>query len=259
MIDVDNVSVTLGDSEVLSEVSLSVADGEFLGLVGPNGAGKTTLIRTVNGLIDPDVGCVRVDGRAVDRCTAREVGRLVATVPQDTTVAFDFPVRDIVEMGRTPHHSRFGTPTESDREAIERALSRTDTAGFADRPVGELSGGERQRVVLARALAQETPVLLLDEPTASLDIGHQARVLDLVDELAAEGRTVVAAIHDLDLAARYCDRIALLHDGRLVASGTPAEVLTADRVGHVFGTTVSVETDAVTGTPSVTVRPEERE
>lgn len=258
MINVEGVSVALGDSEVLSDVSLPVADGEFLGLVGPNGAGKTTLLRTVNGLIDPEAGRVGVDGRTVGQCAAKEVGRLVATVPQDTTLAFDFPVRDVVEMGRTPHRSRFGTATAADREAVERALDRTDTARFADRSVGELSGGERQRVVLARALAQETPVLLLDEPTASLDIGHQARVLDLVGGLAAEGRTVVAAVHDLDLAARYCDRLALLDDGRLVASGTPAEVLTADRVGRVFETTVSVATDAVTGMPSVTVRPDDR-
>lgn len=258
MIAVDDVSVTLGDSAVLEDVSVTVADGEFVGLVGPNGAGKTTFLQTVNGLVEPDSGRVRIDGRTVGQCATKELGRLVATVPQDTTLAFDFPVRDVVEMGRTPHRSRFATATAEDREAVERALDRTDTARFADRPVGELSGGERQRVVLARALAQDAPVLLLDEPTANLDIGHQARVLDIVSALAAEGRTVVAAVHDLDLAARYCDRLVLLDDGREVASGVPEAVLTADRVGRVFDTTVSVATDAVTGTPSVTVRPDDR-
>jgi iron complex transport system ATP-binding protein len=257
VIDLEDAAVALGETDVFSDVSLSVAEGEFLGLVGPNGAGKTTLLRTVNGIVSPDAGRVTVAGTDVSTASAREVGRLVATVPQDTTVAFDFPVRDLVAMGRIPHRSRLSSATSDDEAAVDRALERTDTRQFADRPVGELSGGERQRVLLARALAQATPTLLLDEPTASLDIGHQARTLELARGLVAEGKTVVAAIHDLDLAARYCDALALLADGSLLARGPPGEVLTADLVGEAFDTTVAVGTDAVTGTPSVTVVPEE--
>ena len=195
MIRLENVGVELGETTVLDGVSMSVESGQFLALVGPNGAGKTTLLRTANGLLSPSRGTVTVDGRAVSELSAREVGRLVATVPQETTLAFDFDVSEVVAMGRTPHRSRFSTATDADRTVVESALDRTETAQFADRPVSELSGGERQRVVLARALAQETPVLLLDEPTASLDINHQVRTLSLARDLADEGKTVVAAIH----------------------------------------------------------------
>ena len=252
MIRIDGVAAELGGHEVLRDVSLSVPPGEFLGLVGPNGAGKTTLLRTVNGLVDPTRGRVAVAGEPVAGRSARDLARRVATVPQETTLGFDFSARDVVAMGRTPHQSRFAGVDEADRGAVERALERTDTTDLADRPVGELSGGERQRVLLARALAQETPVLLLDEPTASLDINHQVATLSLVRELAGEGRTAVAAIHDLDLAARFCDRLALVADGELVAGGTPREVLTADRLERAYGVRTVVSEHPVTGTPTVT-------
>ena len=252
MIRLENVGVELGETTVLDGVSMSVESGQFLALVGPNGAGKTTLLRTANGLLSPSRGTVTVDGRAVSELSAREVGRLVATVPQETTLAFDFDVSEVVAMGRTPHRSRFSTATDADRAAVESALDRTETAQFADRPVSELSGGERQRVVLARALAQETPVLLLDEPTASLDINHQVRTLSLARDLADEEKTVVAAIHDLDLAARFCDSVALLSEGELLATGRPEDVLDAERLEAAFGVRTAVGTDAVTGTPTVT-------
>ena len=252
MIRIDGVVVELGGREVLRDVSLSVPAGEFLGLVGPNGAGKTTLLRTVNGLVEPTRGRVAVAGEPVVGRSARDLARRVATVPQETTLGFDFSARDVVAMGRTPHQSRFAGADAADHDAVERALERTETAALADRPVGELSGGERQRVLLARALAQETPVLLLDEPTASLDINHQVATLSLVRELAGEGRTAVAAIHDLDLAARFCDRLALVADGELVAVGTPREVLTADRLERAYGVRTVVSEHPVTGTPTVT-------
>lgn len=257
MIDVDHVSVRLGESRVLTDVSLSVSPGELVGLIGPNGAGKTTLLRTMNGLVSPTSGTVRVTGRQVGDLSAREVGGLVATVHQDTTIGFDFPVADVVAMGRTPHRSRLAGSSPADLAAVEDALNRTETARFADRPIGELSGGERQRVVLARALAQETPVLLLDEPTASLDIGYQATILDLVRGLVDEGKTVVAAIHDLELAARYCDSLAFLDDGSLVARGGPREVLSGDLLGSVFDTTVRVGENRITGSTTVTVQPDD--
>jgi iron complex transport system ATP-binding protein len=256
VIRIEDVAAELGGREVLRDVSLSVPAGEFLGFVGPNGAGKTTLLRVVNGLVEPTRGRVEVAGEPVAGRSARDLARRVATVPQETTLGFDFSVRDVVAMGRTPHQSRFAGTDETDRDAVERALDRTDTTGLADRPVGELSGGERQRVLLARALAQETPVLLLDEPTASLDINHQVATLSLVRDLAreptGEGRTAVAAIHDLDLAARFCDRLALVADGELAAVGTPREVLTAERLERAYGVRAVVSEHPVTGTPTVT-------
>ncbi len=249
MIDVDDLTVSRGGVTVFENVALTVAEGEFVALVGPNGAGKTTALQAINGVLAPDSGTVRVDGRPVTDCSARERGRLVATVPQDTHVGFDFTVADIVAMGRTPYHTRFG---RTDRDAGQRALDRTATAQFADRPVDEVSGGERQRVLLARALAQDTPALLLDEPTASLDVNHQVETLSLVSDLAAAGKAALAAIHDLDLAARFCDRIVLLADGHVLASGSPADVLDATALRAAFDADAAVTTHPTTGTPSVT-------
>ncbi|WP_424019169.1 heme ABC transporter ATP-binding protein [Halorientalis pallida] len=260
MIDVSDLTVARGGVTVFEDVSLSVDEGEFVALVGPNGAGKTTLLQAITGVLTPESGTVRVDGRPISDCSARERGRLVATVPQDTHVGFDFSVEDIVAMGRTPYHTRFGrTDREADQRAIRRALDRTDTARFADRPVDEVSGGERQRVLLARALAQDTPALLLDEPTASLDVNHQVETLSLVSELAASGKAALAAIHDLDLAARFCDRIVLLADGRVLANGPPAEVLDASALGAAFDADAAVTTHPTTGTPSVTALGDRRD
>jgi iron complex transport system ATP-binding protein len=259
VITVDGVSVELGGNPILDAVSLSVGEGSFLALVGPNGAGKTTLLRTVNGLVEPAAGEVRLGGTAVAELSARALARRVATVPQETNLGFDFDARSVVEMGRTPHRSRFGGGADGEGEAVARALDRTDTAALADRSVGDLSGGERQRVLLARALAQDTPALLLDEPTASLDINHQLATLSLVRELVREGRTAVAAIHDLDLAARFCDRMALLADGELLAVGTPGEVLTSDRLATAYGVPTEVTENPVTGTPTVTALERELE
>ena len=256
LVAVADVSLSYGDLPVLTDVSLSVDRGEFVGLVGPNGAGKTTLLEAINGVLEPDSGRVRVGGEMVADRSSRAASRLVATVPQDTTVAFDFSVEDIVEMGRTPYHARFGGDPDA-AAAVDRALERTETARFRDRSVGSLSGGERQRVVLARALAQETPALVLDEPTASLDVNHQVRTLELVADLVdGEDKAALAAIHDLDLAARFCDRLAVLADGDLLAVGPPEEVLTADHLDTAFDTDAAVLPNPVTGTPAVTPLPE---
>ncbi|WP_181684891.1 ATP-binding cassette domain-containing protein [Halorhabdus salina] len=250
---VEDVSLSLGAVDVLDGVSLSADRGEFLGLVGPNGAGKTTLLRTLNGVFEPDEGVVSLDGERIDRLDSRAVARRVATVPQDTSVAFDFAVEDVVRMGRTPYRSRTDiVADDTDRDAVEDALARTEMLDLRDRPITEVSGGERQRAYVARALAQDTPALVLDEPTASLDINHQVRVLELIAELVASGTTAVAAIHDLDLAARYCDRLALLADGRLQAVGDPETVLTDDHLQPAFDTRTAVTPDAVTGAPNVT-------
>ncbi|MDZ7747150.1 MAG: heme ABC transporter ATP-binding protein [Halobacteriales archaeon] len=250
MIEIEELCLDRGGVRVLTDVSLSVADKEFIALVGPNGAGKSTLLGAIGGHLSPASGSVQVDGESVESLSARALARRVATVPQETNFGFDFSVRDVVEMGRHPYRSRLGGDGDPDGDAaLERALERTQTAQFADRSVASLSGGEKQRVLLARALTQAVPTLLLDEPTASLDINHQVRTLDLVAGLE---ETVVAAIHDLDLAARYCDRVVLLADGEVRAVGTPREVFTADRLEPVFGVDVTVGKNPATGTVTVT-------
>ena len=254
-VDIDDVSVSLGGARVLESVSLTVEPGRFVGLVGPNGAGKTTLLRTINGRVDPDAGSVEIGGRPVASRSSRSIARQVATVPQRTELAFPFPVRAIVEMGRFPHRSRLGL-ADPGADRIEWAMERTGIADLADRPVTETSGGERQRVLLARALAQDAPVLLLDEPTASLDVNHQVRTLDLVRELVdGEGRTAVAAIHDLELAARFCDELVLLAGGEVRAAGSPGSVLTEASVEAAFETAAAIGRNPVTGTATVTALP----
>ncbi|MGM0590020.1 MAG: heme ABC transporter ATP-binding protein [Halobacteriota archaeon] len=254
--DIDAVSVRLGDVDAVREVSATVERGQFVGVVGPNGAGKTTLLRTLTAALTPRTGRVRIEGEDVHARSSRAVSRKVAVVPQDTSLTFDFEVREIVSMGRTPYLSRLGRRTRADDEAVERAMEQTRVARFATRPISEISGGERQRVLLARALAQDTPLLLLDEPTASLDINHQIRTFELVRELLGEDKTVLAAIHDLNLAAHYCDELLLLGDGRLLASGTPATVLTEANLERAFGTRAVVSRHPVTGSVYVTALPE---
>ena len=257
MISLDDVSVHFGDLTVLDGASCAIDRGEFVGLVGPNGAGKTTLLRTVNGVLTPDSGTVTLDGDAIDGLASREVGRRVATVPQDTHIGFAFTAEQLVEMGRTPHRSRLDWADHGD--PVEQALTRTETTALRDRTVEELSGGERQRILLARALAQETPGLVLDEPTASLDINHQIQVLDIVRGLVDEGRAAVAAIHDLDLAARYCDRLLLLQGGAIRANGPPDTVLADPSLEEAFDTQTAVTRNPVTGTSTVAAVTEQTE
>lgn len=250
MISVENVEVSLAGKKVLEDVSAS-ADNEFVGVVGPNGAGKTTLIRAANGAAEPDDGVVRVGGDDIASLSSREVSRRVATMPQNTDVSFEFSVEEIVRMGRHPHVSRFGTDASA-TEKVRDAMERVKVARFADRSIHEVSGGERQRVLLARCLAQDAGVLLLDEPTASLDVNHAVETLSLVRSLVDEGRTAIAAIHDLDLAARFCDRLVLVGDGRVFSSGAPSDVLTEENIEQVFGTPAFVGHDPATGAVRVT-------
>ena len=247
---VEGVDVSLAGERVLREIT-AAADDAFVGLVGPNGAGKTTLLRTMNGVAEPDDGVVYVDDDDVSSLSSRETARRVATLPQSTDVSFEFTVEELVRMGRHPHASRFAGGT--DAAAVREAMERVDVARFADRSVHDVSGGERQRVLLARCLAQDADVLLLDEPTASLDVARAVETLSLVRSLVDEGRTVVAAIHDLDLAARFSDELVMLDDGRVVASGAPEDVVTVENVESVFGAPARVRTDPVTDAPRVTV------
>ncbi len=256
MIEAEDVSVSLGGSRILSDVSLRAASGDLVGLIGPNGAGKTTLLRVASGVLAPDEGRVDVDGADVHDLSSRAASRRVAVVPQDTAVSFSFDVESVVEMGRHPYRDRFRGVDPDGRSLVEAAMERTDVTALADRSIETVSGGERQRVLLARALAQDTPVLLLDEPTASLDVTRAVETLSLVRGLVDEGRTAVAAIHDLDLAARFCDELVVLVGGEVLARGPPADVLDGETVSAAFDGDAAVRDDPFTDAPTVTAYPD---
>lgn len=219
---------------ILRDASVALEAGQLTCLVGPNGSGKSTLLRTLAGLWTPDEGVSALDGRPLSELSRREIAARVAFVPQGTRVGFDFTVREVVAMGRYPHQGRFARATTG-HPAVEEALQRTDTARFADRYITTLSGGEAQRVLLARCLATQAGVLLLDEPTSALDLQHALEVMALCRSLAEDGRAVCLALHDINHARRFADRVIVLKDGRVVAQGPGAEVLTPQRVLDVFG------------------------
>ncbi|ELZ60574.1 ATP-binding cassette domain-containing protein [Halorubrum hochstenium] len=256
LLSLSDVAVSFGDVDVVSGVDLRVEAGSLVGLVGPNGAGKTTVLRAATGAVEPDAGTVRVGGDPAASLSAREVGRRVASVPQATNLAFDLRVRHVVEMGRTPHLGRFDAHGVEDDAAVNAAMAAADVERFADRSITAVSGGERQRVLLARALAQAAPLLLLDEPTASLDVNHAVETLELVRSFVDEGaRGAIAAIHDLDAAARYCDEVVVLANGGVQAAGPPESVLSASTVGSAFDAEAFVGRNPATGTPAVTAFP----
>lgn len=236
----EGVAVGLGGADVLRGIDLDVAPGEVVGLLGRNGAGKTTLLRTATRVIAPDAGSVRVDGDLVTALSRRELARRVAVVPQETHVPFPFRVAEVVLMGRTPHLGAFAFESPADLERAQQALERMGVAHLADRSILEVSGGERQLVMVSRALVQDPRVLLFDEPTAFLDLAHRVQVLGAVRELARDGRAALVVTHDLTLAARFCDRLALLADGRVLAAGPPAEVLDPQRLREAYGVEAQV-------------------
>jgi len=224
-----------------------VRAGETVGLIGPNGAGKTTLLKVLGGLIRDVEGEVWLQGRLLREYSPREVARLVAHVPQTTALDFAFTVREVVLMGRSPYLGRFQLEQPLDRQVAEQAMRTMNVQALSERFINTLSGGERQRVLIARALAQQPRILLLDEPTANLDVKHQLEVLSLTTRLAHQhGLAIVAAIHDLDLAARFFDRLVLLHEGRILADSTPEVVLTPSNLAEAFGVQVNIYRDPFT-------------
>jgi iron complex transport system ATP-binding protein len=235
----------------LDGVEVSVAPGEFAALVGPNGAGKTTLLRVAAGLLAPSSGRVLLDGADLARLDRRRLARRVGGVAAAEESPFPFTVAETVLLGRHPWRGRFGPPSEVDRAAVEGALRATGLQDLASRPLPTLSTGERQRAALARALAQDPDVLLLDEPTAHLDLGQRLRTLAVLRRAAARGKCILAAFHDLSLAALAADRLVLLVAGRVVASGPPGDVLTRDRMREAFGAEVDLVPHPRTGTPVV--------
>jgi len=229
-----DVALRLGPRDVLSGVSFELGAGEVLGLAGPNGAGKTTLFRVATRVLRPDRGEIRLEGTPIAALSRRALARRIAVVPQDVGVPFPFLAGEVVLMGRAPHRSGVGFESAADVESAQRCLACVGIEALADRSMIELSGGERQLVLVARALAQEPDVLLLDEPTAHLDLRHRAVVLERVREFAAAGGAALVVSHDLNLAARSCGRLALLADGVLAACGPPAEVLRPQLLRRVF-------------------------
>ncbi|GGP14761.1 ABC transporter ATP-binding protein [Nonomuraea glycinis] len=241
MIAVKGLSVRLGEREVLTDVDLQVRRGAWLAVIGPNGAGKSTLLKAVMGLL-AHRGEVTLDGRPSGTLSPRDRARLVAYAPQTPALPPDMTVFDYALLGRTPYIPYLGRESRTDRDVTGSVLDRLNLTPFAARRLGELSGGERQRVVLARALVQQAPVLLLDEPTTALDLGHQQQVLELVDRLRlADELTVVTTLHDLTVAGQYADHLLLLAEGRAVACGEPAQVLTVPLVSGHFDARVMIE------------------
>jgi iron complex transport system ATP-binding protein len=239
---------TLVQPQVLDRVSIGIASGDLVGILGPNGSGKTTLLKILGGTLRPKGGSVTLDGRPIGEWSRREIARRVAVVPQDTYAPFDFTVLDIVLMGRFPYLGPFALEGPDDLAIARRALDATGTAWFEGRAFSTLSGGERQRVVIASALAQRPQLLLLDEPTASLDIGHQIEVQTLLSRLNCdEGMTMVLSTHDLNLAAALCRRLVLLRGGRVLAAGPTDEVLTSGTVRALYDVDAAVERHARSG------------
>lgn len=238
---------------VLTEVCLSMVAGEVLAIIGPNGAGKTTLLRALARLLRPQKGAVLLSGQDLWRLSPRAAARRLALAPQTNGAAWPLTVEQMVSLGRAPHQGWFMPLSVADRAVVQRALEQTGLGGLSHRPVTKLSGGEQTRAILARALAQEPEVLLLDEPTAHLDLKYQVGILELARELAHQrGLAVVVTLHDLNQASQYADRIALLARGRLLATGRPSEVLTPELLEHAYEVPVIVSTHPVHGTPLVT-------
>lgn len=243
-VSIENVNFAYNGKPTLSDVDLEIYPGEILTVLGPNGSGKSTLLKTISGVLAPQRGAIYLGDDDVARLSLKDLAQRIAALEQEHGLGFDFTVRELVEWGRIPYRGRLSRWRESDEWAVQAAIEATCLDNLADRSVHELSGGEAQRAFLALALAQEPAVLLLDEPTAHLDLRYQVEILDLVRSLADAGLTVVVAIHDLNLALRYADRVAVLDEGHLVASGPSREVLTESLIGDVWQVNVRIRDEA---------------
>jgi iron complex transport system ATP-binding protein len=256
MLKLENITLGYGKRRVLSDINLEVAPGELLGIIGPNGSGKSTLIKGICQVLTPRSGRVFIDGRDAATIGRRELARLIAVVPQIATLPETFTGFEIVLMGRTPHLGLLRYESRSDFDIAWQAMEITKTQPFAERRVGELSGGERQRLTIARALTQDPKLILLDEPTAHLDINYQIEMLDLVKDLCKkQNLATVAALHDLNLAAQYCDRLIMLSGGRIHAHGPSKEVITTQHIKAVYGAEVCVYPHPVNALPTTLIIP----
>jgi iron complex transport system ATP-binding protein len=249
-----NINFRYETKPVMDDVSFTLENAQILAVIGPNGSGKTTLLKIINGSLFPDSGALLINGKDTRQWSRREIARTVAIVPQETAAVFPFYAEEIVLMGRFPHLQALGFENKKDYRIVHEAMEKTDALAFARRPFNELSAGERQRVLIARALAQEPKILLLDESTVFLDIKHQVQFLSLLRQLSgAQNLTVIFVTHDINLAAQNAHQIILLHCGKKYAIGTPAEVITAQNIKEVYDVDVGVDSNPQNGSPRITL------
>ncbi len=249
-IEINNLEFGYGDSLILKDISFNVKKGEFLSIIGPNGSGKSTLLKTLNRLTHIKNGSILIDDKDIEEYKTKDLAKKVALVPQDTTLDYEFSVEDVVTMGRHPYKGRFEKEDQEDKAIVYEAMEMTNTFKLKDRLITEISGGERQRVFIAKALAQKTQIIFLDEPTSHLDINHQMDVLNLLKKLNKEKNiTIILVIHDINLAARYSDEIILLNHGVIQGKGTPEEVITSENVELAYNLNVIIEKSKYTDTP----------
>ena len=257
ILQADKIGFSYNGTWVLRDVTFEIQAGDFVGLIGPNGSGKTTLLKLIDDILKPLEGTIRIHGTPVRQMKREALAKIVSVVPQESPMIFPFMVQEVVLMGRAPHLGKWRFEGEKDFAIMRRAMEMTDTLALAGRNMNRLSGGERQRVLIARALAQEPQLMLLDEPTAFLDIRHQVEFFNLIKTLNRnQSLTVMAVTHDINLASLYCDRIILLKEGRIRVSGRPAEVITEGHIQAVYDTPVTVDQHPVTGLPRVTPKRE---
>ncbi|WP_323158468.1 Fe(3+) dicitrate ABC transporter ATP-binding protein FecE [Pseudomonas viridiflava] len=249
ILQAQQLDIGYGATRIVQDLSFSPPPGKVTALIGPNGCGKSTLLKVFARILTPQSGSLTLDGKAYRDLSARDLARKVAFLPQVLPIPEGVSVRQLVAYGRSPHNSLWGRLSGADQHSVEQALQRMELETLADRPLSDLSGGQRQRAWLAMILAQDAAIVLLDEPTTYLDISHQVELLDLMRALSAEGKTVITVLHDINQACRYADHLAVMQAGRLVASGTPGDVLNAELVCRVFDVQVQIMREPVAGTP----------
>lgn len=256
MIRVEKLSKHYGAEPILKNINFSVDQGAFFGIIGPNGSGKSTLLQTISGIEPASEGAIWLEGKEVSAYSNKELARWLTVLPQDALPSVRFSVREVVEMGRYPFQSWLGDEKHDSSALIDRIMSKLDIIEFADRQVDQLSGGERQRVALAKSMAQQPRLLLLDEPTIFLDIGYQIQMMDYIRNWQQEADiTIVAVLHDLNLAAQYCDQLLVLHEGEVLGIGTPQQILISELIFQVYGTMPIIISHPVSGVPQILLQP----
>jgi len=259
VLKLEDINFSYEKQKILHKINFHLKENEFIGIIGPNGSGKSTLLKNISKLLSPDSGYIYLDKGLLNEYSYKELARKMAVVPQDTEINFNFSVYDLVMMGRNPYQDRWGRVTETDKNKVEEALELTDTKKFKDKSIQKLSGGERQRVIIARAIVQEPELLLLDEPTASLDINYQRNIFDLISDLNDElEMSVLAVSHDLNLISQYCERLILLSNGNIHTMGKVEEVITKENISEVYNTEVDIKYNPMTERPYVIIVPRKK-
>ncbi len=240
LLEIKNLSFNVGERKILNDINFSVRDGEIVGIIGPNGAGKTTFLKSINGIIEEIKGEILFNGKNIKEYDKKNLARHISFMNQNTNVGFDFSCLDIVVLGRYPYLKRFQEYSDEDREKAKKYMEKTNTLKFQDRMITELSGGERQRVLFAKTLTQESELILLDEPTASLDMKYEEEIFSIISQMREERKSVIAIIHNLRVAMKYCTRLILLNDGKIVGDGTPQEIVTEKNLRDIYGVEAKV-------------------